>query len=1014
MKNLLRLVSYIFAERKTESSSSRWIVFDPEQAVTLGRRQAKTSWLLFVALVCATLAGSLFPLVELLGQTGATQAEASCSNYGNQLYFRGNLLAAQAEYGRMLRFLERARNDLGTAECLSMLGRVNLDLFQLDRAQEHLERALAIREQKLPADHVDIAESHQNLANLFFAGGNLEKARSSYLKAIEIGSLSLAKNSPDLAVAIRSLGQISQMQGHHSEAEMLYREALRMLESSVGRSDWRTGEARVVLAKHLAFEGDLKIARAEIESGFQVLLATFGPAHLSTLGAQLAQSTVMRRQGDLPGAGELLVQMEAVIQRTLPLDHPFQAEFLDEVGSVMRELGKGAEATGFFRQSLETKTKTYGRNHPNTLITLRNLAVLLYVDGEAEEARRLFEEIGIRAASVFSPESPEMANFLADQSIVLMESGEVEKGLDSLDDALKAQDLVIRSLFTGTSTRELQLLLDRHYLDLAISAHLQNSPGSARSGRLAFETVLRRKGLDLDVALSSHRKLHGRDPGLRQLSADIKKLQDEQIRLWMGFPEGISEVAKLQRLDALSRQIDAKERAARVEVDLPLENLDITIEAVQSKLGSGQALLEIVSYAVIESDYLLDPLRVPQTGYAVGILKAEGEPEWVDLGPSEKIDDSALAFRQALLPQGGSYHQTGRELYDLTLGKLEPHLQGIERLEVSPVGAFELIPLAALIDRQGQYLVDRFSINLLASGRDLLRASQGCSKWRGALLVGGLDYGSGHSSGQDENGFHFSELSASASEIAVIRKMLGTGCLLTGSNATEDRIDGVDGPTILHLATHGFFQSERSLESTLRDSSSAHRKLNRSVDPFVGSGLALSQANAYREATRADDGILTALEIRNLNLSGTEIAVLSACETGLGVSAYNQGIYGMRRALSTAGARSQLLSLWPVSDVMTKNFMVSFYAQLKAGVDRTEALRRVQLAFAEGRPLPVTGVETRGGTLLKGSTVGHPYFWAGFVMSGARGKVPMPDDSVRRAYRPIVSEAPPKRAYKEK
>ena len=972
------------------------------------------SRLLIAALVSATLAGSLFPFVELMGQTRSTRAEVSCSNYGDQLYFRGNLLAAQAEYRRALRFHEKARNKLESADCLSMLGRADLDLFQLDRAQEYLERALAIREQELPAHHVDIAESHQNLANLFFAAGKFEKARSTYFKAIEIGSLSLAENSPDLAAAVRSLGQVSQMQGHHSEAEILYREALRMLESSVGSSDWRTAEARVVLAKHLAFEDDLKTARSEIESGLQVLLATFGPAHLSTLGAQLAQSTVMRRQGDLLAAGELLVQMEAVIQRTLPLDHPFQAEFLDEVASVMRELGKGAEATQFFRQSLETKTKTYGRNHPNTLITLRNLAVLLHVDGEAVEARRLFEEIGIRAASVYSPESPEMANFLADQSIALMESGEVEKGLDSLEDALKAQDSVIRSLFTGTSTRELQLLLDRHYLDLAISAHLRNSPGSARSGRLAFETVLRRKGLDLDVALRSHRKLHGRDPGLRQLSADIKKLQDEQIRLWMGFPEGISKVAKLQRLNALSREIDAKERAARVEVELPLENLDITIEAVQSKLGPDQALLEIVSYAVIESDYLLDPLRIPQTGYAVGILKAEGEPEWIDLGPSNKIDSSALAFRQALLPHSGSYQQAGRDLYRQTLGKLKPHLQGIERLEISPVGAFELIPLAALIDQQGRYLVDQYSINLLPSGRDLLRTSQGCSKWHGALLVGGLDYGSGTVSGQDADGFYFSKLSASASEVAVIRKMLGTGCLLTGSNATEARIDGVDGPTILHLATHGFFQSERSLESTLRDSSSAHRRLNRSVDPFVGPGLALSQANAYREAAGADDGILTALEIRNLNLSGTEIAVLSACETGLGVGAYNQGIYGMRRALSTAGARSQLLSLWPVSDVVTRNFMVSFYAQLKAEVDRTEALRRVQQAFAEGGPLPVTGVETRGGTLLNGSTVGHPYFWAGFVMSGARGKVPMPDDSVQRAYKPIESKIPPKRAYREK
>jgi CHAT domain-containing protein len=131
---------------------------------------------------------------------------------------------------------------------------------------------------------------------------------------------------------------------------------------------------------------------------------------------------------------------------------------------------------------------------------------------------------------------------------------------------------------------------------------------------------------------------------------------------------------------------------------------------------------------------------------------------------------------------------------------------------------------------------------------------------------------------------------------------------------------------------------------------------------LLRSGLALAGAN--QRDSSGEDGVLTAYEASGLDLSGTKLVVLSACETGIGDVANGEGVYGLRRAFAIAGAESQLISLWKVSDEGTKDLMVSYYKRLLADVGRSEALRQTQLE------------------MLSNPTSQHPYFWAAFVPSG--------------------------------
>jgi CHAT domain-containing protein len=189
--------------------------------------------------------------------------------------------------------------------------------------------------------------------------------------------------------------------------------------------------------------------------------------------------------------------------------------------------------------------------------------------------------------------------------------------------------------------------------------------------------------------------------------------------------------------------------------------------------------------------------------------------------------------------------------------------------------------------------------------------------------------------------------------------------VLTRRKATEGALRGLEGPRILHLATHGFFLADEGWDP--RAGTPAFLGQERPVvpageNPLLRSGLALAGANGLRSGE--DDGILTALELAGLDLAGTELAVLSACETGVGQVRNGEGVYGLRRALVLAGVRTQVVSLWKVDDAATKDLMAAYYARLGAGAGRSQALRDAQLA------------------MLDDPDRTHPYYWAAFVVIG--------------------------------
>jgi hypothetical protein len=217
----------------------------------------------------------------------------------------------------------------------------------------------------------------------------------------------------------------------------------------------------------------------------------------------------------------------------------------------------------------------------------------------------------------------------------------------------------------------------------------------------------------------------------------------------------------------------------------------------------------------------------------------------------------------------------------------------------------------------------------------------------------------------------FPALPGTEAEARALAALLDHPTVVTGAQATEDVLRGVHGPRILHVATHGFFledEPQRSagddrgfvLDVGVRQPPPAARG-PREDNPLLRSGLVFAGANRH---AAAHDGLMTALEASALDLWGTELVVLSACETGMGKVENADGVFGLRRALVMAGAESQVMSLWKVDDEATRELMTSYYARLVKGGGRSEALRQAQIELSR-----TAGHE-------------HPYYWASFIPSG--------------------------------
>jgi CHAT domain-containing protein len=762
-------------------------------------------------------------------------------------------------------------------------------------------------------------------------------------------------NNPGLAVVFHNIGAALASRGQYSKAEVFYQALLRIRENdpnSIALVDALNGIA--LLHKNM---NDTKSAETYLTRALQIL------------DAKRPLVTSLSRLN--PNAGK-------------PFDAA-RANVLDSLAFIEHANGSYDLAAQNYVQAIQLADAALGADSITAAAYRQNLALLRKDQKNYVEAETLYQTVRGVMERKLGSNHPEVAKVDGNLAMLYMARGDVAKALSSLTSNLNiSEHNWSLSLSIGSETQKNAFVnMIGGYLDSVISFHTRLAPENPDALRLALTTTLRRKGRRLDVLADTLNTLRTRVEREDVSKFDqLTKLRSQLAALVMQSRDADSPEGFKTRIDSLTQLVEQMESdLAQKYAELRLLTAPTTIDEVQQLIPNDAALVEIVSYrpidpkaSVFETSRRWGPER-----YVAYILTNQGQPDWVELKTNRsEIDDAVLALRGALRSQSpdSQFRPIARRVYDEVFGPIVGKLSNKREILISPDGALNLLPFAALIDPQNHFAVEKYCFTYLTSGRDLFRLQARNQSVQPPVIVADPVFDKTDDVRVDEldkaerlsSDFHqqFDRLAATAQEATELNKLLKDAVSLINTGATETAIKRVNRPSILHIATHGFFLPNQpavdpsgSSESSPQESVSAITE-----NGLLRAGLALTGANKF-SGGNGEDGILTAYEISSLDLRGTQLVVLSACETGLGDLQNGEGVYGLRRAFLLAGAQSELVTLWRVNSQATTSLIENYYRHLACGEGRSKALQHVQ-----------TEMLTQ-----------HPYFWAGFVPIGQWDRV---------------------------
>ena len=587
--------------------------------------------------------------------------------------------------------------------------------------------------------------------------------------------------------------------------------------------------------------------------------------------------------------------------------------------------------------------------------------------GEYAKAEPLFQEALRIRQKVLGPEHPDTATSLTNLALLEFNLNRIDEATALARQASAAELTTLSKIFSFTS--EQQRLA---YLDIF---HPYNIFPSLKGTEIDLaQAVLRCKGVVLDSIIedrllaeasqgSEEQKLVERlNLDKRQLEQlllqPIQKLSDETHHQIVAL-EG--EVEKIE--SQLAEHVAGLGQARRALV--------VSLDQVQAAIPKDGALIEYLRYW----HYLMKGKWEPR--YGAIVLFSKGAPLWIPLGRASEIEQSVQQY-ETLVRRSAQDDELSANLRALLEALWAPIGQAlpsqIKRIIISPDGQLNFISFATLLDKEKQFLAQTFTIQYVTSGRDLLYQVKP-STAKQVVLFANPDFNLGAmlAKAEDRSADAGSIRGSERREIAdwsfgslegtqresdeLIKEFVDWGwtpTAFTAKEATKEALLKIHAPYILHLATHGFFAKEDPAAAKTEPESSLNEGQNVSTskffeNPMHRSGLALAGAETTIEAWKRDevppvenDGILTAEDVSTLDLQGTWLVTLSACDTGSGEARAGEGVMGLRRGFIQAGAQNLLMTLWPISDEVTVQIMSDFYEAAHKSGNAPEALAEVQ------------------------------------------------------------------------
>lgn len=824
--------------------------------------------------------------------------------------------------------------------------------FYEGRAYPAAEAAFLVAQQEYESEgltrEINYSKVHADLGLLYATMGRFNTAEKSTLEAMTLRENTLGKNSKAYASSLNNAGVLMQELARYQESENYFAQALKTIENRLGVG---SQEYAVALNNQaiLFYEiGRYDAAIENLKKASTILDKLKKKDLRNQVGFKSNLALLYQQTGKLADAEAIYLGLE----KALGSSNPYYAGVLNNLALLYIQMGKLDKVESYLQNSANVYKARFGDQNHNYAKVLNDLGNFYRMEGRFDDAEKnLQQALTIRAAAL-GESHPDYVKSQEDLGILYWKKGDLVKANEFYSAAMgKSMDFINRyfpPMSEAEKTKYWDVLHPRfqRYYNYCLDAATAN-PALLQT---LFEYQMATKGLLLNSTNKVKQAIL--NSGNESLIQDYLAWLDKKEALARYYSLPKEELAN-QKVDlaALEQDANAREKALSAKSSefskgYSVERADMN--AVASLIADTDALVDVIRVRKFDKDLTAD------ARYALVVLTKGAAPKVVLLDNGKDLEARfAKYYKNAILqriPDEFSYIQFW--------SKLDPLLAGKKTIYFSPDGVYAQLNVNTIRKTGGDYLGNVYNLVVMGNARDLAAVKgKRPPAPKTAFLLGFPEFNGAAPA-----------LPGTKAELDAVNGVLKTaGYSVTAfeaTEATEANIKAVKGPSLVHIATHGYFLADT--EGDAMGVSAEHAKNN----PLLRSGLILAGApDPAKEERRSDlsgtnNGVLTAYEAMNLNLEGTSLLVLSACETGLGEVKAGEGVYGLQRAFQVAGARTLLMSLWKVDDAATQLLMTSFYTNWTKTGNKLQAFRQAQ-------------AQLRTNPKYK-----DPYYWGAFVMLG--------------------------------
>lgn len=688
------------------------------------------------------------------------------------------------------------------------------------------------------------------------------------------------------------------------------------------------------------------------------------------------------------------------------IDYADYPDLLNDLGAFYQQVGDVQKAKQHYLDAKDLIEKIFGNHHPQYPITLNSLGALHLSVDELENSEEYHQQAKALLEDEFSVSHPEYTTTLGHLSNFYLVKRDYKKALEVLMDL--AKNLIHQLYSYYPSLNEAERLKFLKNLNQTVhqfySSAIQLLPNMPELSNEIANINLAIKGLALEGSIATRASL---------LTAGDSLLRNQYYN-WLGVRRQLAQAAVMPKLERDMLGINLKDldqRALGLEKQLSaasgalsnqfkLRRQQLTVDSIRERLKAGEVAIDFIHFNYHNGKDWEDSILY----YAMVIQKGKKTTQMISLSNHKELQ---AILNINITKNSQSYINsslTNKELYELIWKPLEPELTRVKRIYISPTGLLHQIAFAALRDKNGKFLLDSYEVVQYGSFRDFVYPTNTQNIRKDIVLVGGakfsvdsaklvnlvkkikdstqvlttydlyayantaLPLSRALANNFSRGNLFFNYLVGTKEEVETIDVLFNQKNWQThkyvGEEALEDKVklhSRKAAPYILHIATHGYFF--RPLTPSPVGSKEFYKQIIYAQNPLMRSGLILTGANRVWQGKRPieglDDGVLTAYEISNLDLYKTDLVVLSSCETGLGDVYDSEGIFGLQRALKSAGVRQMLVTLWRIPDKETAELMGVFYEHYLQTGSAKQALKLAQKEMQEKY---------------------SPFYWAGFVL----------------------------------